>query len=224
MDVFEERKEQRRKEEEKKPKKIEERKTYSEKERILIDAYKKEIEQVLNLFSQTRIERDEETGVCKYSKKPDITPSMVKKAAELPEEFIKNLGKQFWNEIPGYLDRVGKKISNIQDEFLRMRQEIATQFGISEQLTSAVIDRYLRLYAEQEGEKIYKKGGEHDIDGRHMYGFNWGDLSRVMLYHRLTGYMWTADLIDRMRAREVKKDEETRRIQQEKNNEGKGQK
>lgn len=197
--------EQRRKEEEKKPKRVKERKIYSEKEKILRDAYKKAIEQVLNLFSQTRLERDKETGVCKRPTKPYISPSMVKKAAELPEEFIKNLGKKFWDEIPGYLDRAGRKISNIQKEFLRMRKEIAIQFGIDEQLTSAVIDRYLRLYAEQEGEKIYKRGGEHDVDCRYMYGFNWGDLSRVMLYHRLTGYMWTADLIDRMRARRSEK-------------------
>lgn len=103
-----------------------------------------------------------------------------------------------------------------------MHQDI----GLSEELTTGIINRYLKLYAVQDEEPVFKKFVEKDNDRRHMYGTNWGDLSRVMLWGKITGYTWSEDLINELRADEKRKIEARMKNRHEENkyfnkNEGK---
>lgn len=162
-----------------------EEKVYTEEQ---IKKYKftmEKIYEVLDMFAEIR-NKTTSSGRPILSENESLYREIDLKVDGLPEEIIKNIGKEFWDKVPDWYKRI-QRISEIPDDFIRIRQELSQRFGLSEDLITGIINRYLKLYAEQDkyGMKEKYRTQNEGNSGRFIYGRHCGDVGRALLWRKI---------------------------------------
>ncbi len=68
---------------------------------------------------------------------------------------IKEIGQAFWDIIPELGESVSWDYGLLKEKLMEWREQTAKKYSYSVDLTKAIINRYLRLYAEQDGEDLH---------------------------------------------------------------------
>ena len=145
------------------------------------NAIKEMIKQVLDMFAEIR-EKRAKNGKTIYPEKESLYREIDLRVDGLPEEIIINIGKEFWEKVPDYLEK-SKRITAIPEYFSEIRQELSNRFGLSEDLITGIINRYLKIYASQDKyDRDETPATNRENSGRIIYGRNWGDVGRALLW------------------------------------------